>query len=107
MMPGLPVSSIAQCKLNRYEGACVAFFHAIDRFEPTFIEAHQASKIICNVRSLKSRMKTRSFLEKIITSNNEVFNDCVSDMVVEITKLGIPTPETAENNDTSTQNTGS
>jgi hypothetical protein len=29
-----------------------------------------------------------------------VFNDCVSDMAVEIQKLGNPTRETAENNDT-------
>jgi len=77
------------------------------RFEPTFIEAHQASKMICNVRSLKSRIKTRSFLEEIITSSNEVFKDCVSDMVVEIGKLGILTRETAENYDTVTPNAGS
>jgi hypothetical protein len=42
-------------------------------------------------------------LEEIITSSNEVFNDCVSDMVGEIEKLGIPTRETAKNNDTVTQ----
>ena len=63
--------------------------------------------MICNVRSLKSRIKTRSFLEEIITSSNEVFKDCVSDMVVEIRKLGILTQETAENNDIVTQNVGS
>jgi len=45
-------------------------------------------------------MKTRSFLEAIITSSNEVFQDFVSDMAVEIRMLGIPTRETAENNDT-------
>jgi len=42
-----------------------------------------------------------------MTSSNEVFNDCVSDMAVEIGKLGILTWETAENNDTVTQNAGS
>jgi hypothetical protein len=73
---------------------------------PTFIEAQQALKMICNVRSLKSGIKTISFLEEIITSSNEVFKECVSDMVVEIGKLGIPTRETAENNDTVTQNVG-
>jgi len=64
------------------------------------MEAHQASKMICKVRSLQSRIKTRSFLEEIITSSNEVFKDSVSDMAVEIQKLGVPTQETAENNDT-------
>jgi hypothetical protein len=33
-------------------------------------------------------------------SSNEVFKDCVSDMAVEIRKLGNPTSDTAENNDT-------
>jgi hypothetical protein len=82
MMPGLPVTSIPQCKYNRHEGACLELFQAIGHFEPTFIEAYQASKTICKVRSLKSRIKTRSFLEDIITSNNEVFRDFVSDIVV-------------------------
>jgi hypothetical protein len=71
------------------------------------MEAHQASKMICKVRSLKSRIKTRSFLEEIITSSNEVFKDCVSDMAVEIQKLCNPTRETAENNDTVNQIAGS
>jgi len=107
MMPGLPVSSMPQCKSNRHEGACLELFHAIDRFEPTFIEAHDALKMICKVRSLKSRMKTRSFVEKIITSSNEVFKDCVSNMAGEIRKLGNPSRETAENNDTVKQTAGS
>jgi len=46
-------------------------------------------------------------LEEIITSSNEVFKDCVSDMVVEIRKLGDPTWKTAENNDTGKQIAGS
>jgi len=61
MLPELPVSSVPQCKLNRHEGACLESSQAISRFEPTFIEAHRASKMICKVRSLKSRIKTRSF----------------------------------------------
>jgi len=77
------------------------------RFEPTFIEAHPAWKMICKVRSLKSQIKTCSCLVEIITSSNEVFNDCVSDMAVEIQKLGNPTQETAENNDTVKQIAGS
>jgi len=71
---------------------------AIGRLEPSFIEAHQPSKMICNVRSLKSRINTRSLLEEIITSSNEVFKDFVSDMAVGIRMLGITTRETAENN---------
>jgi len=63
--------------------------------------------MIYQVRSLKSRIKTRSYLEEIITSSNDVFNDCVSDMAVEIQKLSNPTPETAENNDTVQQIAGS
>jgi hypothetical protein len=91
MMPGLPVSSIPQCKENRHEGACLEFFQAIGRFEPIYMEAHQASKMICKVRSLKSRIKTPSFLEEIITSSNEVFKDCVFDMAVDIRKRANPT----------------
>jgi hypothetical protein len=65
-----------------------------------FIKAHPTSKMICKVWSLKARIKTRSFLEGIITSSNEVFKDCVSDLAVEIRKLGNLTRATAENNDT-------
>jgi len=36
-------------------------------------------------------MKTRSFLEEIITSSSEVLKDFESDMVVERRKLGNPT----------------
>jgi len=84
MMPGLPVSSILQCKLNCHEGPCLELFQAIERFEPTFIEVHQASNMVCKVRSFKSRIKTRPFLEGIITSSNQVFNDVESDVAVGI-----------------------
>ena len=107
MMPGLPVSSIPQCKLNCHEGTCRELFQAIGRFESTSIEARQASKMVCKVRSLNSRMKTRSFLEEIITSSNEVFKAYVSGMAVKIRMLGIPTHETAENHDTVKQTLGS
>jgi len=107
MMPGLPVPSIPQCKMNRHDAACLEFFNEIGPFEPTFIEAHQASNMICNVRLLKSRLKTRTFLEEIITSSNAVLQDCVSDMLVEIGKLGISTRESVKNHDTVTQNAGS
>ena len=46
-------------------------------------------------------------MEQIITSSNEVFKDCVSDMAVEIQKLGNPTREIAENTDTVQQIVGS
>jgi hypothetical protein len=63
--------------------------------------------MICKVRSLKLRIKTGAFLEEIIPSSNEVFKDCGSDMAVEICKLGNPTRESAENNDTVKQIAGS
>jgi hypothetical protein len=107
MMLGLPVSSIALCRQNRQDGACLEFFRAICRFESTFIEAHEVSRMICTVRSLKSCIKRCSSLEEIIPSSNEVFKDCVSDMAVEIRKLCNPTWETAENNNTVIQIAGS
>jgi len=82
MMPRLAVSSIQQCEDNRHEGACWALFQALGRFESTYIQAHQASNMICKVRSLKSRIKKGLFLKEIITSSNEVFKDVESDMVV-------------------------
>jgi len=91
MMPGRPVSPIPPCKQNRHHGACLELFQAVGRFENSFIEAHQAPKMICNVRSLKSRMKTSSHLEEIMTSVNEVFNNFLLDMAIESMMLGIPT----------------
>jgi len=107
MMPGLLVSSIPQCKLNHHQGACLQLFQAIGPFESTFIEAHQASKMICRVWSLKSWIKTRSFLKEIITSIHDVFNDFESNMAVRITKLGNPTQKTAEIQDTAQPTVGS
>jgi hypothetical protein len=63
--------------------------------------------MICKVKSLKSRIQTRSFVEEIITSSNEVYKDWVSDTAVEIRKLGNSTQETADNNDTVKQIAGS
>ena len=54
--------------------------------------------MICEVRSLESRIKTHSFLEDIITSCTEVFKDCECDMTVGFRKLGNPTRETAKTN---------
>jgi len=107
MTPWLPFSSIPQCKWNRHERACREWFQPIGRFESTFIEAQQALKMICKVMSHKARIKTRSFLEEIITSSNEVFKHCTSDMVVGIRKLGNPTPRTAEDINTVQQTVGS
>jgi len=107
MMPGLPVSTILQCKQNHHEGACQELFQAIGRFESTFIEPHQPLKMICKVRSLKSRIKTCSFLEEIITSSNEVFKDFESDMAVGIRQLGNSTWKTAQIHDTAKQTAGS
>jgi len=107
MMPGLPVSSIVQCEQTRHESECLEVFQAIGHFEPTFIEAHQASKTICKVRSLKSRIKPHSFLEEIINSSNEVFEDFESDMVVGIRNLSNPTQTPAKGNGTVKQTAGS
>jgi len=86
-MPGLPVSSIPQCKYNRDRGACPGLFQAIGCFEPTFIEAHHVSNINCELRSLKLQMKTHCFVENIITSSNELFKYWESDLVEGIWKL--------------------
>jgi len=91
MMPGLPVSSIPQCKMTCHGGPYLKWFQAIECFEPTFIEAHQASNMSCKVRSLKSRMKTDSFLEDIITWSNKDFKDSESDSVVGTWTLHIST----------------
>jgi len=107
MMPGLPVSSNLQWKLNHHKGACLELYQALGPFQSTFIETHQALKIICKVRSLKSRIKTSLLLEVIITSSNEVFKDSESDMVVEIRKLGNLTRKTSESDDTVKQTAGS
>jgi len=52
-------------------------------------------------------MKTRSFLEEIITSSNEVFKDFESDIAVAIGQLANPTRMTAESNDTPKHTAGS
>jgi hypothetical protein len=96
MMPGLPVFSILQCKLNRHEGTWLELCQALGRFKPICIEAHQALKMICKVRLLKSRTTTVSFLEDIITTSNEEFKDFESDMAVGIRKLCNPTRENVE-----------
>jgi len=59
-----------------------------------------------DVKTLKSRIKPPSFLEEIITSSIDVFNDSESDMAVENRKLGNPTWATAESNIIVQQNTG-
>jgi hypothetical protein len=41
-------------------------------------------------------MKTLSFLDEIITSRNEIFEDCESDMAVGLRKLGNMTRVTAK-----------
>jgi len=63
--------------------------------------------MICNVLSLKSRIKTRPFLEELITSGKEVFQDLESDMAVRIRILVDPTRETGETDDTVKQTASS
>jgi len=91
MIAGLPVSSIPQCKYIRHGDTCLDSFQAIGHFERTFIEAHQALKMIPKVRLCKSEIKIHSFLEEIKTSSNEVFKHFESDVAVGIRKLGILT----------------
>ena len=98
MIPGQPVSLIAQCKHNLHQEACLESFQPIGHFEHTFFEAPEASKMICKVRSLISRIITHSYMEEIMTSSNEVFKDCESDMAVAIRRLGNRTIETAQSN---------
>jgi len=106
-IPGLPVSSIPQCKQNLHQDACLELFHVIGHFEPTFIKAQQASKKIWKVRSLKPPISTRSLLAEIITSSNKVFKDLESNMAVGIRTLGNATCETAESNLIVTENADS
>jgi len=63
--------------------------------------------MICNVTSLKSRITTPSFLEEIITSGNEVFQDFESDMAVRMRTLDSPAYKSGESNDTVKQTAGS
>jgi len=84
MTPGLPVTSIPRSKLKCHETGCLEFFEVIRRFESKFIQTHQASMMICKLTSLKSWIKTGSFLEKIITSTNEVFKVFESNMAIDI-----------------------
>jgi len=64
-------------------------------------------KILCKVMSLKSRIKTYSFLEEIIISNTDVFKDVESDIAVGIGELGNPTRITAERNNKAKHTAGS
>jgi len=96
LIPGRPVSSIPLWKFNHHEDACLESFQVIGRFKPLFIEAQQASKTICKVRSLKSRMKTPPFLEDMITSSIELCQHFESNMAVGIRLPSNPTWATAE-----------
>jgi len=66
----------------------------MSHLEPTVIDAHQATKMICKVKFLKPPIETSSFLEEIITCRNDVLKVIVSDIVVGIWKLGNLTWET-------------
>jgi len=100
MMLGLLVASILQCKLNRHDRACLESFQATRPFEPSFIEAHLAPKMICNVRSLYSRIKKHEFLEEFTISSKEVLNHLECDTAVRIWTLVDPTWQPGESNHT-------
>ena len=107
MLPGLPVSSIPQCKSIRHGGACLQLIQTIGCFKSTFFDAHQALKMICKVMLLKSQIKTREFFEEIITSSNEVFKECESHMALRSRQLSNPARNPAESNDTAQHTVGS
>jgi len=75
MVPGLPFSYIPQCKYNHHSTACLELFPEMGCFKSAFIEAHQASNMSCEVRSLRSRIQTPSFPDNIKPSCNEVFQE--------------------------------
>ena len=54
IIPGLPASSIPQCKWNRDEDSYLELFQAIGCFEATSSGAHQLSETIFKVKLLKS-----------------------------------------------------
>jgi hypothetical protein len=91
MIPGLPVSPFPHCKNTHHDVACLQLFQAIELFKHIFNKAYQVSKMICKVRLLKSRIKTRLFLEETITSSNEVIICFESNLAVVNKKLGNPT----------------
>ena len=107
MIPGLPVSTILQSQSNRHEDPRLILFKAIGCFEPAFVEAHQVSKMMCKVRSLKSQILTHSYLEEIITFSNEVLYNFESDMAVGIRNLCNSTQETAKSHVIVNQNPAS
>jgi len=86
-MPGLPLSSIPQCKWKCHKGACFDSFKAFDPFKSVLIAVQDASNIICTVRSLKSQTKSFSFLDDIITPSLKVLKYLESDILVGIWKL--------------------
>jgi len=88
IMPGMPVSSNPQCNQNCHNGKCLESFEAERPFEPTFIQAHQAWKMMCKVRSLKSWINRWLFLEEIITSSNEVMKDFEANVAVGSRNVG-------------------
>jgi len=94
LMTAIPVSSIPQCKQYCHDSACLELFQAIGWFEPTFMEAHQPSNMICGVRLLKSRIRTYLFIKDITTSSNGVCKDFESDLAVGISILCNSTWET-------------
>jgi hypothetical protein len=95
MSPGLPGSSIRQCKYACQHDECWELFQTIVHFEPTYFGAHQISKTMWKVRSLISRIKRHLFFKELITSSNKLFIHFESDMAVELRKLGNQTRETA------------
>jgi hypothetical protein len=100
VMPGVLVASMPLCQSHRHDSACLELFQPTGRVKPSFIEAHQESNIFCNIRWLKSQLKTWSFVPEIITLSKGMIKDYKSDIAVTIRTLCEATQETAKSNDT-------
>jgi hypothetical protein len=57
---------------NRHAGECPELLHITVHCVSTFMDVHQASKVICKVSSVKSRKKTGFYFAKYITLSEEV-----------------------------------
>jgi hypothetical protein len=75
MIPQLPVYSTPQCISRRQEGPDLELLEIIGCFDFKFTEGHQASCMICKVRTLKLPIRTSPFLEDMMIYTKKVYND--------------------------------
>jgi hypothetical protein len=67
MIPRSPVYYFLLSKFYCKEGSCSELLHAMECFEPTFIDVQQLWYIIFKVRLLKSQTNICTLLEDILT----------------------------------------